>query len=631
MARRGPYRFIMKSLKICFALRFGLLAAVIVAAAAISIAQTSAGIKLELDATEAARNVLHVKESIAVRPGQFTLFYPKWIPGEHAPTGPINDMVNLVIKGNGKTIAWDRDDVEMFAFHLTIPAGVRQIEVSFDDVSQPSTVASSELSRIKWNRVLVYPRGTASDTVMVTASMKLPSDWKYAAALTVAKESANTVSFKPVSLTAFIDSPAIIGRYFKKVDLTQNGVLHEIDIVADTPEALNYKPETLEGWKNLVKEANLMYGAHHYNSYRFLLTLSNIGGSEGLEHHESSEDGVGLNSFSNDEELYDLGDLLGHEYTHSWNGKYRRPASLTTPDFEQPMHGDLLWVYEGLTEYLGNVLPARSHLWTPEIFRETVATVGAMMEYQSGRKWRPLVDTARAVQFTYPSPNAWMNARRRVDYYYEGLLIWMEADVLIRQKSGGRKSLDDFLHEFHGGQSTGPMVRTYNFVDVVTALNKVLPNDWAGFLRQRIYTVQKGAPLGGITNGGWKLVYNDTPNMRTEGNEKLKKYRNFMYSIGITVSADGAITDVNPDMEAAKAGLAPGMTILRDDGKEFSLDDLAKTVADSKGGNSPIKISAQNGADKQTYSINYHGGARHPHLVRDESKKDILSEVIKGH
>ena len=621
----------MKDPGTCFIRRLFLSSILLTTLTFVSFAQSSVALKLEVDATEAARNVLRVKETIPVRMGQFTLFYPKWIPGEHSPTGTINDMVNLVVRGNGKELVWERDDVEMFAFRVAIPAGVRQIEVSFDDVSQPSTVASSQLSRIKWNRLLVYPRAISSDNIIVTASMKMPSGWKYASALPVASEAGERVSFKPVSLTTFIDSPAIIGHYFKKVDLTQNGVLHEIDIAADTEASLNFKPETLQGWKNLVKEANLMYGAHHYNSYRFLLTLSDIGGSEGLEHHESSEDGVGLNALSESEELLDLGDLLGHEYTHSWNGKYRRPASLTTPDFEQPMQGELLWVYEGLTEYLGNVLPARSGLWTPEDFRETTATVAAMMENQSGRKWRPLVDTARAVQYTYPSPGAWMNARRRVDYYYEGQLIWMEADVLIRQKTGGKKSLDDFLHEFHGGQSTGPMVKTYLFGDVVTALTKVLPYDWAGFLRQRVYAVQKNAPLGGITNGGWKLVYNDTPNVRTAGNEKLRKFKNFMYSIGISVSAEGTIIDVNPDLEAAKAGLAPGMTIVRDDGKEFSLDDLAKAVTNSKTITSPIKITAQNGIDKQSYTINYHGGDRNPHLVRDESKKDILSEVIKSH
>ncbi|MGI8554850.1 MAG: M61 family peptidase, partial [Pyrinomonadaceae bacterium] len=295
----------------------------------VSFALAQSSINLSVDATDAARNVLHTRETMTVNAGKFTLYFPKWIPGEHAPTGPLNDMVNLFFTADSKPLAWQRDDVDMFAFHLTIPAGVKQIEVAFDDVSQPATIASANLSRIKWNRLLLYPEGAKADNVQVTASLKLPADWKYATALPVAGETANTVNFKPVTLTYFVDSPAVIGKFFKRVPLANiGGAPHEIDIFADTAEALEYKPETLAGWNNLVKEANLAFSAHHYNSYKFLLTLSNVGGSEGLEHHESSEDGVGLESLSTTGGLYELGDLLGHEYTHSWNGKYRRPAGL---------------------------------------------------------------------------------------------------------------------------------------------------------------------------------------------------------------------------------------------------------------------------------------------------------------
>jgi predicted metalloprotease with PDZ domain len=593
-------------------------------------AQTSANIKLNLDATDAARNVLRVEETIAVKAGELTLFYPKWIPGEHAPTGTLNDMVNLFVTANGKAIQWRRDDVEMFAFHLTVPAGVKQIEIAFDDVSQPGTIASAQLSRIKWNRLLLYPQGVSSDNIQVTASMKMPADWKYATALPIANETKNAVDFKSVTLTTFIDSPAVVGKNFKRVPLSnEGGASHEIDIFADMPEALEYKPETLAGWKNLVKEANLAFGAHHYNSYKFLLTLSDIGGSEGLEHHESSEDGVGEKSLSDQYRLIDLGDLLGHEYAHSWNGKYRRPASLTTPDFERPQHGELLWVYEGLTQYLGRVFPARSNLWTPEIFRDVMAETAASMDYQTGRRWRPLVDTARAVQFTYGSPRAWMNERRRVDYYYEGSLVWLEADVLIRQKSKGKLSLDDFFHKFHGGQNTAPMVKTYDLDEIVRTLNQVLPYDWRGFFSERVYAVNKRAPLGGITSGGWKLVYNETPNVQIQLEENIYNFTNSSYSIGIFVNKEGAITDVNPDLAAAKAGLAPGMKIVSVGGQNFSSETLHAAIAASK--NSPITIIADNGGSKETYNLNYRGGERYPHLERDQTKPDLLSDVIKSH
>jgi len=597
------------------------------AAIQVSIVFGQNAIKLNVDASEAARNVLRVRETMQVKSGQMTLFYPKWIPGEHAPTGTLNDMVNFFVTANGKPLAWTRDDVEMFAFHLTVPVGVKQIEISFDDVSQSGTIASANLSRIKWNRLLVYQQGVRSDDIQVTGSLKLANDWKYATALSALRETKNTVDFKPVNLTTFIDSPAVVGRYFKRVPLIEaNGAAHEIDLFADTNEALEYKPETLEGWKNLIKQANLAFGARHYNGYKFLVTLSDVGGSEGLEHHQSSEDGVGEKSLSDSFRLLDLGDLLGHEYAHSWNGKYRRPASLTTTGFEKPQHGELLWVYEGLTQYLGHILPTRSGLWTPEYFREVVASDAASLDNQTGRRWRPLVDTARAVQFTYGSPRAWRNQRRSVDYYDEGALIWMEADVLIRQKSNGKLSLDDFFKKFHGRQNSAPQVVTYNLDEVVSTLNSIVPYDWRGFFGERIYNVAKRAPLGGITNGGWRLVYNDTPNLYIQGVENTYETLNTAYSIGASINKDGAIVDVNPDLPAAKSGLAPGMKITKVGDADFSIDNLRKAVAAKK---SSIEITAVNGNASQTYKINYGGGERYPHLERIATKPDTLSEIVK--
>ncbi len=594
----------------------------------ISIVSAQNVIKLNVDATEAARNVLRVRETMQVKGGQMTLFYPKWIPGEHAPTGTLNDMVNFFVTANGKPLAWRRDDVEMFAFHLTVPANVRQIEISFDDVSQAGTIASAQLSRIKWNRLLVYQQGVPSDAIQVTGSLKMPADWEYATALPVARETKNAVDFKAVNLTTFIDSPAVVGRYFKRVPLVdENGAAHEIDMFADSAEALEYKPETLEGWKNLIRQANLAFGARHYNYYKFLVTLSDVGGSEGLEHHQSSEDGVGEKSLSDSFRLLDLGDLLGHEYTHSWNGKYRRPALLTTPDFDKPMHGELLWVYEGLTQYLGHVLPTRAGLWTPEYFREVVANDAASLDNQTGRRWRPLVDTARAVQFTYGSPRAWRNQRRSVDYYDEGALIWMEADVLIRQKSGGKLALDDFFKKFHGRQNTPPQVVTYDLDEIVATLNSVLPYDWGGFFNERVYNVQRHAPLGGIENGGWRLVYNDAPNAYIQGGENTYNTINLMYSIGASVTEDGTISDINPDLPAARAGLAPGMKITKVGGEDFSIDNIRKAVA-AKGAS--IEIAAENGSQTQTYKINYGGGEKYPHLERVQAKPDTLSEIVKA-
>jgi predicted metalloprotease with PDZ domain len=594
-----------------------------------ALGQTPVVIKMDVDATEAARNILHTTIRVPVKPGPFSFFYPKWIPGEHSPTGPINDIVGLRVSANGKAIPWTRDPVEMFAFRCDVPAGVSELQVAFDDASQPGTTMSARLARVKWNRLLVYPRGMNSDAVQVDTSIKLPTGWKFATALAVQRERREEIEFKEVSLTELIDSPLIAGANFRKVTLSSTPVLHEMDIAADSPGALEVKPETLQGWQNLVKEAGALFGAHHYRSYRFLLTLSDVGGSEGLEHHESSEDGVGEKALSDPGQLIDLGDLLGHEYTHSWNGKYRRPADLTTPDFEQPMHGDLLWVYEGLTEYLGKVLPTRSGLWTPDNFRESIAAVAAEMDNQSGRNWRPLVDTATAVQFTYSSPRAWMNYRRRVDYYFEGLLLWMEADVIIRRQSGGKLSLDDFCRKFHGGPDTGPLVKTYTFDDIVRTLNDVTPYDWRTFLNERVNLINSRAPLGGITNGGWNLVYNEKPNEEVRFAEQQRKFLNLSYSIGLVVNAEGSVLDVTPELPAAKAGLTPGMKIVGVNGRAWSGESLHEALAATRNGSAPIDLRVDNGSFQEDYKLVYRGGERYPHLERDVAKPDLLGEIVR--
>ena len=592
-------------------------------------AQTT--ITLNVDATDAARNVLHNRLTVPVKPGPLTLFYPKWIPGEHTPTGTIDDVAGLKLSAGGKTIAWRRDDVEMFAFHCDIPPGTTSLDITFDDVCQPETTASAKLARIKWNRLLFYPEGMNSDAVNVKASLKLPTGWKFASPLPITSDNKGELQFNEVSLTQLVDSPAIIGANFRSLSLTSSGIKHEMDLMADTPAALEMKPETLSGVRKLVQEAYALFGARHYRSYQFLVTLSDHGGSEGLEHHESSEDGVGEKAFTDELELLDFGDLIGHEYAHSWNGKYRRPAGLATPDFEQPMKGELLWVYEGLTQYLGRVLPSRSGLWTPEDFHEAIAAVAAEMENQSGREWRPLADTAVAVQLTYPSPRAWMNYRRRVDYYDEGSLIWLEADVLIRSRSNGKLSLDDFCRRFHGGTDTPPAVKPYTFDDVVNTLNEVMPYDWRGFLNERIYAVNPHAPTGGITNGGWKVVFTDKPNTQIRIADHGRKSIDLSFSLGLLLKEeDGTVMDVNPNLAAFKAGLAPGMKILSVNGRGWSSDVLHEAIAASKTSSAPIDLVVENGSFTETYRVNYHGGERYPHLERDSTKPDLLDEVIKS-
>ena len=583
-----------------------------------------------VDASEAARNIVHTKLRITVKPGPLTLIYPKWIPGEHSPTGPINNMVGLKLTADGKPIAWQRDDVEMYAFHCEIPQGINFLDVAFDDASQPESTSSAKLARIKWNRLLVYTQGINSDAITVKASLKLPAGWRFASALPIANETNNELQFKEVSLTQLVDSPAIIGAHFHKFPLTSTGIMNEVDAVADTTSALEMKPETLTGLKRMDAEAYALFGARHYRSYKFLVTLSDHGGSEGLEHHESSEDGVGEKAFTDELELLDFTELMGHEYVHSWNGKYRRPVGLATPDFEQPMRAELLWVYEGLTQYLGKVLPARSGLWTSEDFRDAMAAVGAQMENQSGREWRPLVDTATAVQFTYPSDRAWMNYRRRVDYYDEGSLIWLDADVLIRTRSNGKLSLEDFCRRFHGGQDSAPALKTYTFDDVVNTLNEVMPYDWRSFLNARVNAINPHAPIGGITNGGWKLVYTDKPNTQIRIGDHARKSIDLTFSLGVLLKEDGTVMDVDPNLVAFKSGIAPGMKIVAVNGRGWSSELLQEAIASSRNNTTPIEVVVENGSFRETYKLNYHGGARYPHLERESAKPDVISDVIKS-
>jgi predicted metalloprotease with PDZ domain len=586
-------------------------------------------IELDVNAAQAGRNFIHSHLVIPAHSGPLTLVYPKWIPGEHSPSGPINDVVGLKFRAKGKELAWQRDDVDMFAFHLDVPSGAESVEADFDLASQNSSIASPNFSRIKWNRLVLYPQGVSSDAVTFQANLEVPHGWRCASALKVAGGGGNTVHFEPAPLTRLVDSPALIGNHSKTIVLRKD--LEKIEVFADNDAALEVKPETVATFKNLVGEAQALFGAHHYDSYRFLLTLSNHGGGDGLEHHETSEDGTAEDSFSDEKDRRYLGYLLSHEYTHSWNGKYRRPAGLATANFQDPMKGELLWVYEGMTEFIGTTLNPRSGLWTLDNYKDALAELAGVMEFTQGRTWRPLVDTARGVQLTYGGAPGWGSARRSADYYYEMVLIWLEADVKIRQLTGDKKSIDDFCKLFHGGETTGPKLVPYTFDDLVATLNAVAPFDWAGFLHDRIYTVRPHAPIEGIEKAGWKVVYTDKPNPMAAQYEGPKG-ADLFYSIGISVSDDGAVTDVLPDSPGAEAGLSPGMKFVGVNGMKFSMDRLKSAIADSNKPGKKIELLTDIGDETlKTLSVRYRGGARYPHLERDPSKPDLIAEIAAPH
>jgi predicted metalloprotease with PDZ domain len=589
--------------------------------------------RLRVDASDAPRNILHSTVAIPVAPGAVTLVYPKWIPGNHRPTGPVQNLTGLHIRANGQELDWQRDLVDMWAFHIQVPAGVREIEASYDTLTYNgrSSASSSKVLGLNWNQVVLYPQGASSDAVQVTASVALPPGWKYGSALTPVSPSGDSLEFQPVSLTRLVDSPLIAGLWYRQVQLPSAGAtpIHVIDMVGESQESLEITDKDLASYKQLVAETGKLFGARHYEKYHFLLTLSDQTAHRGLEHHESSDNGTAEDVFSNSNSHNLEADLLPHEFVHSWNGKYRRPADLATPNYQEPMKGDLLWVYEGLTDYLGNILAARTGLRSPEQFRENLAYTAAMLDHRGGRTWRPLQDTATSVQILFAAPPQWANWRRSADYYPEGYLIWLEVDAIIRRQTNGQKSLNDFCRNFYGGQSGPPSVVPYKFEDIVSALNQVTPYDWAHLLRERLDSKSAHAPLGGIENGGWKLIYTDQKNSTMEAQEKTGEGLDLSFSLGMTLSKEGDLRDVIPGSPAYAAGLGPGMKLIAVNGRKYSKDVMRSALRTAVHSRQPLALLAENGEYYSTYQVDYHGGEQYPHLVRVEAQPDTLGEIIR--
>ena len=588
-------------------------------------------ITLAVDARETPRKLLHARETLPVAPGALTLVYPKWLPGEHAPDGPITDLVGLRFSAGGRQLAWRRDPVDLFAFHIDVPQGVDSIEASFDFLSAIGTAgfssAASETAHLgiySWNQVVLYPQGARTDEVMVRASLQLPDGWMFGTALPVTRQGGGTIDFAQVSLTTLVDSPVLAGEHFRVVPLdTSSSRPIEVDLVADSAGSLEAPADLVNKWKRLAQEADAMFGSRHYNNYHFLLTLSDRVAHFGLEHHESNDSRVAENALTQSNAL----GVMAHEYVHSWNGKYRRPAGLATADFQQPMVGDLLWVYEGLTQYLGYVLAARSGMWTEQYYKERLAQVAAYMDNLPGRQWRPLVDTTIAAQLLYDAPGPWAAYRRSVDFYDEGWLIWLDADTQIRQLTNGRKSIDDFCHLFHGGESSAPMLKPYTFDDVAGALNQVAPYDWKNFLSTRVNQTAPHAPLDGIMKGGWRVVYTDARNDFLKLNDGDRQ--DVAYSIGLRIGPrDGVVSDVILDSPAGKAGIGPSMQILAVNGVRYSADVLREAITGSRTASGPLMLAVQNDDVVKTVSLDYHGGTREPHLERDMSKPDVLGQIL---
>ena len=611
------------------------------ALAASAVAQT-APISLSLDASQVGQRILHVSSEIPVAPGPLTLLYPKWIPGEHGPTGPIVNLVDLHLTANGKEIPWERDPLEMYALRVVVPAGVTRLSTQADFLfpgeggnfsSGPG--ATNSLAVISWNTVALYPQGTNGDTLRIAPSLRLPAGWTYGTSLAKQGDDGQgdnrgVVRFAPVSLATLVDSPVLIGEHLVNLDLgVHDGAAHHLVIAADRAADLAGANDLLLApMRRLVGETLALFGARHYNSYRWLLTLSDHVEHFGLEHHESSDDRQDEETLIKEDLRRGLHGLLAHEFVHSWNGKYRRPEGLLSPDFQRPMNGSLLWVYEGLTEHLGYLLPARAGLWTPEYYREQIAAIAATLDTETGRNWRPLGDTAVAAQMLYGTPRDGRARRRGVDFYDESIFLWLDVDTLLRERSKGKVTLDDFCHRFHGGTSSGPAVVPYTRDDVVKALNDLVPYDWQSVFAERVDRVAPRLGMSGVERAGWRLVYNDKPNASLTDGEARSEGHDWRFSLGFSVNKEDVIGEVLPDSPAGKAGMVVGAKLLGIGGHVYTPRAVEAVLADTKGGTGPIDVVVADGDALRILRLDYHDGLRYPHLERIEGRPDVLSDII---
>ncbi len=595
---------------------------------------------ITVDATDLDHKIFKIHETVPVaKAGDLILLLPKWLPGHHSPGTNIAKVAELVVTANGQRLDWVRDTADVNAFHIDVPRGVTSVTVDFDYLSATTaaagpTVMTQDMMDLEWNFASLYPAGYYVKRIPVDAKVIFPAGWGYGTGLETANRDGDTVTFKTTDYDTLIDSPIYAGRYFKSFDLDPgSSVPVHLDVVADSPDLLAAPDDVIAIHRNLIQQAYKLYGSHHYNHYDFLVSASDKLTGNGLEHHRSSEDGVPTKYFTDWKNAWLGRDLLAHEYTHSWNGKYRRGADLWTPNFDVPMRDSLLWVYEGQTQYWGIMLAGRSGLYSKDQALQVLAATAASYDNLPGRSWRALQDTTNDPIISSRSPQNWRSEQRSEDYYNEGLLIWLDADTLIRQKTNGTKSLDDFAKAFFGVNNGDWNEDLYTFDDVVKTLNGVYPYDWATFLRTRLdghgEANDGGAPLDGITRGGYKLAYVDTPSDYQKAAEALRKSTDFTYSLGFAVSAaDGSLSSVLWNGPAFKLGLVPGAMLIAVNGKTYTSDGLKAAVTAAKGGKDPIQLLFKVDDTYKTLNFDYHDGLRYPVLQPIDGAPKLLDDIL---
>jgi predicted metalloprotease with PDZ domain len=580
---------------------------------------------LDVDATDTQRGIFRVKQTIPVaKSGHMVLLYPKWLQGKHGPRGEIEKLTGLQISAGGKRLQWKRDPVDVFAFHIDVPSGAKKLDLEFQFASATSgdqgrIVMTPAMMSLQFNSMSLYPAGYFVRRIPVQAKVRYPEGWSAASGLP-SRATGSTYSYEKTNYEVLVDSPVLAGRYYRPIELSPRVTL---DVFADSPDELEAKPEQIDAHKRLVDQAVKTMGSQQYDHYHFLLSISDELGGIGLEHHRSSENGVKPGYFVKWDENPTGRNLLPHEYTHSWDGKYRRGADLWAPDYRTPTRGSLLWVYEGQTQFWGYVFQARSGLVTKENTLEGYAAIMASLDNRPARTWRPMGDTTNDPVITPRAPKGWVSWQRSEDYYNEGLLIWMEVDSILREQSKGTKSIDDFARAFFQGRDGDYGEVTYTFDDVVRTLNAIQPYDWRTLLDQRVNQVSERAPLAGFERNGYKLVYTEEPNKATP-----KTAVDFAYSLGLSLGPKG-ISTVAWDSPAFDAGIDLGDEIVAVNGRAYTGDRLKQAVKDAKGAKDPIKLLLKSGDRYREVAIDYHGGLRYPHLVKTATGEAGLDKLLQ--
>ncbi|MGH8319896.1 MAG: M61 family peptidase [Steroidobacteraceae bacterium] len=589
---------------------------------------------LVLDARDVGRGLMTATMQMPVRPGPFTFVYPKWIPGEHGPTGPLANVSQIKVSANGQPLEWHRDRVDMYAFHVDVPRGTHTLDVQFTVlVNAPEPMSTPNLALVNWNRVLFYQNDTNSHRVFFKPSIILPEGWSYGTALPGPQQSGDRVDFAVVPLNMLVDSPLDCGRYYKHIELWRRGSAYQmLDIFADKPQDLDIPDSLIAKYKRVAPEAFALYGSRHWNDYHLLLTLSDAIGFQGIEHHQSSDNRAPDDFMTNPKDQLAAGDLMTHEFSHSWNGKYRRPQDLTQPNFQIPERTDLLWVYEGMNQYLGDLLSFRAGIRKPSDYPQYLATVYARMANEPGRNTDPLIDTTTAAPYLYGARGAYPTIRRTAgDFYSEGELLWLDVDTIIREQTHGQKSLDTFLHLYSAPALTGPITKTYTRADIERLLNEVVPYDWHAFFEKHVYEIAPRPPTAELARSGWRLVYTSKPSKFTEAAEMLRHANDQWYSYGLNIGKGGVVMDVREGSPAWDAGLAPGMTIAAVEGQTYTDDVLKYVSTQAEHSDGPTTFLVQQDGWYHTYQVNYHDGPKYPHLVRIPGTPDMLAKIMAPH